>query len=107
MFSTVYSNKDAGVYGRYQKHTQISSRALRKPGFESGVVGSEGGGWAVGLLPTGLVSFRRHLEPCMRSSRTRRSDVLRRPHSAPRPPGPCRPWRDDGSVDGDEAHVVR
>ena len=33
--------------------------------------------------PTGLVSSRRHLEPCMRFSRTRLSDVLHRRHSAP------------------------
>ena len=32
--------------------------------------------------PTGLVSSRRHLEPCMRFSRTRLSDVLHRRHSA-------------------------
>ena len=32
--------------------------------------------------PTGLVSSRRHLDPCMRFSRTRLSDVLHRRHSA-------------------------
>ncbi len=33
-------------------------------------------------VPTGQVSSRRHLEPCMRFSRTRLSDVLHRRHSA-------------------------
>ena len=32
-------------------------------------------------LPTGLVSSRRHIEPCMRFSRTRLTDVLHRRHS--------------------------
>ena len=40
------------------------------------------------VSPTGLVSSRRHLEPCMRFSRTRLSDVLHRRHSAiPSRPG--------------------
>jgi hypothetical protein len=44
--------------------------------------------WRVGgrrlgrtALPTGLVSSRRHIEPCMRFSRTRLTDAFHRRHS--------------------------
>ncbi len=42
--------------------------------------GSAGGAWLHGE-PTGLISSRRHIEPCMRFSRTRLTDVLHRRHS--------------------------
>ena len=34
------------------------------------------------VCPTGLVSSRRRIEPCMRFSRTRLTDALHRWHSA-------------------------
>ena len=76
---------------------------------ESGhVVGSAGGAWAARLCePTGLVSSRRHIEPCMRFSRTRLSDVLHRRHSAIPAPRPVGARRDDGSVEVDQAQAVR
>jgi hypothetical protein len=46
-------------------------------------VGERRLGCAARAGPTGLVSSRRHLDPCMRFSRTRLSDVLHRRHSAP------------------------
>src|SRR5947209_115962 len=56
--------------------------------------------------PTGLVSSRRRIEPCMRFSRTRLSDVLHRRHSASRSPRPVRSWRNDGSVEADQPEAV-
>jgi hypothetical protein len=50
-------------------------------------VGGRRLGRAAVLSPTGLVSSRRHLEPCVRFSRTRLSDVIHRLHSA----SPARP----------------
>jgi hypothetical protein len=57
-------------------------------------------------LPTGLVSSGRRIEPCMRFSRTRLSDVLDRWHSASRAPRPVGSWRDDGSLEVDQPEPV-
>src|SRR4051794_5434831 len=42
----------------------------------------------------------------MRFSRTRLTDVLHRRHSASRSPRPVRSWRDDDSVEADQAVAV-
>ena len=72
-----------------------------------GRVGERRPGCAARAGPTCLVSSRRHLEPCMRFSRTRLSDVLRRRHSASLAPRPVGPWRDDNSTEVDQPHPVR
>lgn len=70
-------------------------------------VGSAGGAYAARSCRLALVSSRRHLEPCMRFSRTRLTDVLHRRHSAPLTPRPVESWRGDGSVEGDQSEAIR
>jgi len=60
----------------------VGHSIVPRPGG-TGRVGERRLGCAARAGPTGLVSSRRHLEPCMRFSRTRLSDVLHRRHSAP------------------------
>ena len=47
------------------------------------------------------------IEPCMRFSRTRLTDVLHRRHSASPSPRPVGPRPDDGSVEADQPEAVR
>ena len=66
-------------------------RAVARP-IDVDAVGSAGGAWTVRLSePDWSGSSHRHLEPCMRFSRTRLTDVFHRRHSA-LPARACWPW---------------
>ena len=75
---------------RHQRYRRVDGRRLDRTAW-----------------PTGLVSSRRHLEPCVRFSRTRLTDVLHRRHSVSPSPRPMWARRDDDSVEVDQAEAVR
>ncbi|MGO9976590.1 MAG: hypothetical protein ACLP01_28025, partial [Solirubrobacteraceae bacterium] len=65
----------AGVVDQLPAAAQQMRKACLMTSVGSGRVGERRLGCAARAGPTGLVSSRRHLEPCMRFSRTRLSDV--------------------------------
>jgi hypothetical protein len=108
------SKKSRMLAARDEKH--VVSRAppllfdeCKRPLPAPVAVGSAGGAWAVRRVLARLAWFppAADIEPCVRFSRTRLPDVLRRWHSASRSPWPVGSWRDDGSVEVDQPEPVR
>src|SRR3954471_22357078 len=71
------------------------------------MVGSARGAWRRAAWPTVAGFLSPPIEPCMRFSRTRLTDVLHRRHSAAPVPRLVGARRDDDAVEVDQAQPVR